>query len=268
MQALNNTPFPREFPFQSSALHFLTKDRLPECSVVLDVPIANLTLSQPNASAAFEGGLSYIALVKGSNGDVIQKFRGEAPLAATPEQVNALKEGHFLYQSHLDLAPGRYTLETAIADKTGNKTSVRKSSFLVPSVSAGLEMSSVSIIRTIRDKTESTSAQDPFLMQNKILTPIVNPVYKKGSVPDLSFYVVVYPDAKDTSKPKLTMRFSRDGVVLGSGSPELGAPDASGRIQYVATAPVAKLEAGYYEVDFVLTQGSQTKHESVTFTLD
>jgi VWFA-related protein len=268
MQALNTTPFPREFAFQSSALHFLTKDRVPESSVVLDVPIANLALTQANPSAPFEGGLSYIALVKGTNGEVVQKFRGEAPLAATPEQVNALKEGHFLYQSHLDLPPGRYTLETAIADKTGNKTSVRKSSFLVPSAGAGLQMSSVSIIRTIRQKTESTSAQDPFVMEDKILTPIVNPVYKKGSVPSLSFYLAVYPDAKDTAKPKLTMRFSRDGSALGSGSLDLAAPDASGRIQYVATAPVDKLEAGYYTVDFFITQGSQTKHESVTFTLD
>lgn len=268
MQALNNTPFPREFPFQSSALHFLGKDRSPECSVVIDVPIANLTLSEKTPGLPYEGGLSYIALVKGSNGEVVQKFRGEAPLAATPEQVSALKEGHFFYQGHLDLTPGRYTLETAVADKTGNKTSVRKASFLVPAVAPGLQMSSVSIIRNVREKTESTSAQDPFVMQDKILTPIVNPVYKKGSITGLSFYLVVYPDTKDAAKPKLTMRFSRDGVPLGQAPVELSDPDANGRIQYVATAPADKLEAGYYEVDFFITQGSQTKHESVTFTLD
>jgi hypothetical protein len=268
MQALNSTPIPRDFAYQSSALHFLGKDRTPECSVVLDIPIANLTLSQAKPDLPFEGGLSYIALVKGGNGEVIQKFRGEAPLAATPEQLNALKEGHFLYQSHLDLPPGRYTLETVVADKTGNKTSVRKASFLVPPPAPGLQMSSVSIIRSVRERTEANSTRDPFVMQNKILTPIVNPVYKKASIPSLSFYFVAYPDAKTEEKPKLTMRFSRDGVALGSGSQDLAEPDAEGRIQFVATAPIDKLEAGYYQVEFFITQGSQTKHESVTFTLD
>jgi VWFA-related protein len=268
MQALNSTPPQREFAFQSSAMHFLTKDRSPETSIVLDVPIGNLTLSQPKPESPFEGGLSYIALVKGSNGEVIQKFRGEAPLAAPPDQLNALKEGHFLYQGHLDLGPGRYTLETAVADKTGNKTSVRKVSFLVPPPTPGLQMSSVSIIRTVRDKSENTPAQDSFVMGNKILTPIVNPVMKKAAIPSLSFYMVVYPDAKDSTKPKLTMQFSRDGVVLGSASPELADPDSEGRIQYVATAPIDKLDAGYYQVEFFVKQGTQTKHESVTFTLE
>ncbi len=268
MQALNTNPFPREFAYQSSALHFLGKDHTPECSVVLDVPIANLTLSQANQSLPFEGGLSYVALVRRSNGEIVQKFRGEAPLAATPDQIDALKEGHFFYQGHLDLPPGRYTLETAVADKTGSKTSVRKASFFVPAVSPGLRMSSVSIIRSVREKTENTSSQDPFVMQDKVLTPIVNPVYKKGSIASLSFYFVVYPDPNSASKPKLTIQFSRDGAVIGNASPELTPPDSDGRIQFVATAPADKLEAGYYQVEFYIEQGSETTHESVTFTVD
>ena len=55
---------------------------------------------------------------------------------------------------------------------------------------------------------------------------------------------------------------------MGKGSPELGAPDEQGRIQYVATVPTAKLEPGNYRIRFVVKQGSEVAEESVTFTLE
>jgi VWFA-related protein len=268
MQALSSKPFPRDFSFASAGLHFRGKDNQPECSVVLDIPLGNLTLTQPKPDLPYEGGLAYVALVRNSKGEVLQKFRGEAPLSATPNQVAALKESHFLYNEHFDLPPGRYTLETAVSDKSGNKISVRKASFLVPPPAPSLEMSSVSIVRNVRDRNDNTSTQDPFLMQTKLVTPTISPEMKKASTAALSFYFVVYPDKSSAMKPKLTMQFSRDGVPLFGGSPELSAPDENGRIQYVATAPADKLEPGNYQVQFFVTQGSETARESVSFSLD
>jgi hypothetical protein len=64
------------------------------------------------------------------------------------------------------------------------------------------------------------------------------------------------------------MEFSKDGEPLGAGSPALGDADHSGRIQYIATAPVDKLPPGNYEVEFRVTQGTQVTSESVYFTLE
>jgi len=126
----------------------------------------------------------------------------------------------------------------------------------------------VSIVRNVRDRNDNTSTQDPFLMQTKLVTPTISPEMKKASTAALSFYFVVYPDKSSAMKPKLTMQFSRDGVPLFGGSPELSAPDENGRIQYVATAPADKLEPGNYQVQFFVTQGSETARESVSFSLD
>lgn len=268
MQALATKPSPREFTFQSAGLHFFGKNKESECSVVLDVPLGNLTLTQPKPDMPYEGGLAYVALIHNSRGEVVQKFRGQAPLSATPDQLAALKDSHFLYHEHFDLPPGRYTLETAVSDKSGNRVSARKSSFLVPPPALGLEMSSVSIVRTVREKNENTSIQDPFLMQDKLVTPTLSPLMKKASTSALSFYFVVYPDKASTTKPKLTMQFSRDGVPLFGGSRDLGAPDETGRIQYVATAGTDKMAPGNYQVQFFVTQGAETTQESVSFSLD
>jgi hypothetical protein len=93
-------------------------------------------------------------------------------------------------------------------------------------------------------------------------------VYKKSATDAMSFFVVVYPNRAGAGKPQLAMEFSRDGQLMGSGSPALGEPDAQGRIQYVATVPTAKLEPGNYRIRFVVKQGGEVAEESVTFMLE
>ena len=268
IQSLSERPLPHEFAFQSAAMHFRGPGHEPEVSVVLDVPIANVTLQQANPTGPYEGELDYIALVRNAAGEVVHKFRGQVPLAATAGQLAAARQSHFIYDEHLGLGPGRYTLEAAVSDATGKKISSRKSVFVVPPDGPSLGVSSVALIRGMRDKNANTSGQDPFLMSDKLVTPAINPSFSKGSTNELSFYVVIYPDKANSAETQLTMQFSKDGEQLGAGSPALPAADAAGRIQYIATAPTEKMPPGDYQVVFLVKQGTEVAHESVTFTLE
>jgi len=267
MQTLTASPMPHAFAFQSAGMHFRGAGHTPEVSIVLDVPAGNLTLKQGGADAPYEGGLAYVALVRNATGEVMHKFRGEVPLAATPAQLAAFKESHFIYHEHLALAPGRYTLETAVSDQAGGRTSARKSVFVVPPNGQGLGISSVALVRSIREKNENTSGQDPFLISGKLVTPAVSPSFNKTETDRLSFYLVIYPDKAESQKVQLSMQFSKDGEPLGAGSPQLPEPDSDGRIQYIAIAPTDKLEPGNYQVVFLVTQGDKVARESATFTL-
>ncbi len=134
MQALNSAPLPREFPFQSAGVHFKTVGDGQTGSILLDIPISSITLQQTKSGAPYEGGLNYVVLVRDANREVVRKFRGEVPVAVTPEQLADLRESHFLYYEMVDLSPGRYTLEAAVADKASKKLSARKAVFVVPSL--------------------------------------------------------------------------------------------------------------------------------------
>lgn len=268
MQSLTANPLPREFAFQSAGMHFRGPGHAPEVSVVLDVPVGNMTLKQANPDGPYEGGLAYVALVRNAAGEVVHKLRGEVPLAATSAQLAAFKESHFIYHEHLALGPGRYTLEAAVSDKDGAKISARKSVFVVPPGGPSLGISSVALVRTIRDKSENTSDQDPFLISGKLVTPAISPSFNKSTTDNLSFYLVIYPNKAESAKPQLSMQFSRDGEPLGAGSPPLPEPDDGGRIRYIATAPAGKLQPGNYQVVFLVKQGAEAVRESATFTLE
>jgi len=268
MQSLNSAPLPREFAFQSAGVHFRTAGDRQTGSILLDVPLSSLTLQQSKPGAPYEGGLNYLVLVRDSNREVVRKFRGEVPVASTPEQLADLRDSHFLYYEMVDLSPGRYTLEAAVTDKASQKLSARKAVFVVPSLPYKLNMSSVTVVRGFHPKVDGTPLQDPFLMSDKVVTPTINPTFKKAATPRLSFYLVVYPDKAASEKPQLSMRFSRDGEPLGTGSIALGDADSLGRIPYIATAPTDKLPPGNYQVQFLVKQGAETVSESASFTLE
>jgi VWFA-related protein len=268
LQALEEKPLARNFPFQSAALHFQGA-QAPTCQVVVDVPVSGLTLEENKLSGFYEGRVAYVAIVKDGSGQVLKKLRQEVPLRVTPDKLAAYKaSSHFVYAEGFALAPGRYTLETAAIDLPSKKVSARKSSFIVPAENTQLAISSVTLIRSTRAKDANTKPDDPMLMADKVILPMVNATLKKSESDNLPFYLTIYTDRKNTEKVALRMEFSRDGTPLGAGSPSLGDPDENGRIQYIANAPTAKLEPGNYQVRFVAKQGSEEAAETVTFTIE
>jgi len=266
LTALSSAELPKTFVYQSMPMHFRGVQNQSVCDLVLDVPLANLTF-QKKGTDQTEGRLSYVALVKSASGEVIKKFGNDIPMHVPNAERDALASGHFIYTEHFDLPPGRYTLETAVLDGEGNRISARKNSLIMPAPSAALSLSSVSIVRNMKDKDASTDQADPLLIGSRVVSPTLNPTISKAGNSNISFYLVIYPNKSSSQPPRLSMEFSRNGQVLGSGSPELGQPDKDGRIQYVATVPLASLEPGEYAIRFSATQGAETAEELTTFTL-
>ena len=269
LKALDQKPLPKDFAFKSAGMHFRGAGDAPTCDVVLDVPIGNLTLKQDPAAKDFEGTLAYVALVKDGQGQILKKFRNQVALKITADKLDAFKAGHFVYAEPFQLSPGRYTLEAAVLDSAGEKLSARKSSFIVPAIGQQVEHQQYcQVVRNMKPADPSGNPNDPLLMEHQVVTPYVDPTIKKSELSGLPFYVVVYADKSSTEKPNLVMEFSKDGQVLGNVPAQLGAADPQGRIQYVATAPLASFDPGSYQVRFLAKQGSEGAAETVSFTLE
>ncbi len=268
LKALGSAPLPHSFGFETAALHFEGPNNGSTCVLVVDIPIGQLTLLQDKETKQYQGKLAYLVLIKDGQGQVVKKFHNEIPLGADASKVEAIKESsHFIDVQHFELPPGRYTMDAAVLDSAGDRISARKSVFVMPAVNGSLSISSVTPVRDMKPKGSDTP-DDPLLMANQVVSPTINPTVKKADAKGLPFYVVIYTNKASSDKPTLQMEFSKDGQVLGSGSPPLGAPDAQGRIQYVATVPLAQLPAGSYQVRFIAKQGTQASDESVTFTVE
>ena len=269
LKALDTKPLPRTFAFQSSGMHFRDAAGGSECDVVMDVPIASLSLQEDKTTNSFNVRFAYVAIVKDSKGQIVKKFNNEVPFHMPADKVEDFKrESHYMKSESFDLPPGRYTLDAAVVDMLGEKISTRRSSFIVPVQDKNLSISSVAVVRSMKPVDKTVKPNDPLLMENQMITPNLNAVVKKSSEAAVPFYVVIYSDKSNAEKPALRMVFSKDGQELGGGVAPLGPADAQGRIQYVATAPIGKFEPGDYQVRFIAQQGKEAAVESVTFKVE
>lgn len=266
LAALSSPDLPQAFGFEARALRFRGQQNQPVCDLVIDVPLANVTFQPVEFGAQFEGRLSYVALLKDAQGEAVKKFQNEVPIKVPAAKIEGLKASHFIYTEHFDLAPGQYTLEAAVLDGE-HKISAQKTSVAMPPPSTGLGLSSVAVIRNVKQKDASTQASDPLLAGTQVVSPTLDPVISKAEAQTVSFYMVIYPDKSVTAPAQLVMEFSRNGKVLGAGSPPLTPPDQEGRIPYLAVVPIASFQPGDYTVKATAKQGSQTAEETVSFTL-
>jgi VWFA-related protein len=266
LTALDSPELPKAFGYEATAMHFRGLQGEPVCELIMDVPLAAVTLEKQGTGES-SGRLSYVALLKDGKGEVVKKFQNERAFNVPAEKLDGFKASHFIYTEHFELPPGPYTVETAVLDGRGNRISARKSNLIMPPPSTGLAISSVAIIRNTKDKEKSTQDNDPLLIGDKVVSPTLSPVISKAGAETLPFYLVIYPDKAVAAPPQLVMEFSRNGKVLGNGLPQLGPPDQDGRIQYIAVAPLARFGPGEFTIRFIVKQGSESAEETASFTL-
>ena len=137
----------------------------------------------------------------------------------------------------------------------------------MPPPSAALGLSSVAVVRNVKQKDASTQPDDPWLAGTQVVSPTLDPVISKAEAQSVSFYMVIYPDKSVAAAPQLVMEFSRNGKVLGAGSPPLNPPDQDGRIPYLAVVPLASFQPGDFTVRAIAKQGSETAEQTVSFIL-
>jgi VWFA-related protein len=268
LKSFESGTLPKSFAYHANGMHFRGPQNQSFGEVVIDVPLSSFTLQEDKAAATFNGSFSYMAIIKNANGEVAKKFGNEIPLKVPAAKMAALGQSHFIYTEVVDLPPGSYSLETAVMDQQKETISADKTSLVVPASNDKLAMSSVVVVRSMKGKDANTIPTDPWLIEDKLVTPTLEPTVEKAKTSTLPFYLVVYPNKQQSAAPELTMEFTKDGEFLGRGKVPLGAPDKEGRIQYVAQVPVEQLKSGKYSVRFVVKQGDETADETVTFVLE
>jgi VWFA-related protein len=268
LRALSDMLPNRTLPFESGGMHFRGEGRFETCGFLIDMPLSSVTLREKRDQKMLTGGLAYVALVKDVKGVVVKKLQGEMPVELTPDQVVSFKQGRFADMEYFDLPSGYYTIEVAVLDRETGQAGARRSAMFVPKPGAGLAMSSVNLIRKWRPKEADAAADDPFVVGDKTVTPALMPTINKSVSTSLPFYMIVYPNTHNSAKPEMFIEFDRDGKVKRVAPAAMDAPDSSGRIQYVANAPIDQFDPGNYAVRFVVRQGAEVAEEALSIHLE
>ncbi len=264
LAALGTMPLPRTFAFHATTIRFHPGKDEAQCAFLLEAPFKDLTLQEQGDSVMVHLGV--VTLIKDASGAVVEKFSQDVPVKFPADKKAGLLASNFMFNRHFELAPGRYTVESAVGDFLGNKVSARKAVLMVPVASPGVMLSNVSLVRSFQPNAADET--DPFRFQGGKVTPSLDDQVHGGKGAKLSVFFVVYPDPAEPSKPELQVQLLQDGKPIGGGALDLPPAEKDGSIPFVASFPIEALPAGQYQIRVIAKQGSIARDQTALFTIE
>jgi hypothetical protein len=235
--------------------------------IIADLPMSAFTFAADQAKKIYQTDFSVVALIKDQTGQVVQKVSRQYRLSGPLEKLEEEKKGRVLFYREADLMPGRYQLETIAYDAPTGHSSVRTGTIEVLASDEGkLRLSDVAML----SRAEPASAPDekhrnPFYVGKVIVSPNLGEPIQRSRKQVPFFFTAYVPST--ASAPKLAIELRQQGRTLAQMPGELPAPDASGRVQYLAGLPLDMIPAGDYELRITVADGTTTAARSVYFTI-
>ncbi len=260
LAALDSTPLPYDFGFETKAFRFRSAKGTAQYSIAWEIPIANLTAT-PEQQKKHRFHAYLFALVKNAQGDIVDRVSKDVPSDVADNYLAGLRSETMIYEHAVNLPPGRYTVETAVIDQEGN----RASTCVFPidnREQPGPGVSDIALVRRVNEIKRPFDPADPFEIPGKRAQPFLSTELPAGAQPYI--YFVVYPEPDTLETPLLQAQFLKDGRVLATHRSALPASDNTGAIP-MAIQPAAA--PGDYEVKITVEQGPKVAQRSLKYTI-
>ena len=266
LKVLNSGTLPTAFPFRWKVLHFRREAGQVVGDLVVEVPISALQIDEDHSSKVFKVQLSILALIKNPAGGVIEKLSQDIPYQGALEMLERTRGGDVIFERHFRAPAGNYTVELAVYDRNAAAMSAIKAPFDIPPAPAGVEISSIALVRRMQPLAVDPDPEEPFVYMKRKVVPTFSNTVTAAKAGVLSAFFVLLPEASNNKKPELEVEILRDGELLGSAPMPLPDGAASdGPIPYVASFPTDSLRNGAYELRAVGKQDGKSSEMAVTF---
>jgi VWFA-related protein len=253
LAALDSKPVPNAFPVRAGALLFPERGRPGLVPVVVDLKTAPLTFQPAPDGKTYSSDFAVIVRFLDQQDHVARKVSQHYEIKGPLSALDRAGQGEVIFYREPELAPGVYTMETVVYDAPSGKSSVRLSTVEVPKEQPdALRMSSLVLVKRAEKVLEKDRRTDnPLLVNDAVLYPnLGDPVSRTAK--EVGFYFAVYP-AKGSAAASV-IELLQDGKAIAQIPMNLGAANASGRIQQAGRLPIDQLPSGTYELRAIVKQ--------------
>jgi VWFA-related protein len=265
MNALSQSPLPKAFQMRSAVFQFRASAQSTEVLVAFEVPTRELKAETAAASQTFKIHPAFVAIVKDAAGEVAAKISRDIPFQAPADKLEAFRAGYVSVTLPVSLAPGRYTVETAVVDELAVAASARRSALVVSS-DVDFSLSDLLVVRRAEPGTTQPDSMGPLELSGRKITPALDGSLPYDSNGNVAVYFVAYPG--DNAKPEIRMEVMRDGKLAGSFVQPVDPGNKPGEpIPYFLMIPMAMLSPGNYEFTVTMQQGGKAISHTTVVTL-
>lgn len=223
LRALGATPMPRQVDYRAGMLRFgPAGGGNVQCVFQIEIPIRNLSARKNEAAGTYEIHASFLVLIKDAAGRAVRKATRDVPFSGPLDRLEAFQAGDFLYNDHFPLPPGRYVMESAVADRLGERVGTKRVSFFVPDLpQQGPALSSIVLVRRLDPapppEVSYGEADDRGASPLRFSGGAVTPRLDNRASGQLGFYFVGYGPPGAPAQAAAEIRKDGSLVALGRG---------------------------------------------------
>ncbi|MGE0129592.1 MAG: VWA domain-containing protein [Blastocatellales bacterium] len=269
LTALHGAVVPHDFSYRSAALRFESRENEVHYSALVELPLSNFVHQEDKEKNVYPVGFSVMAMVKDEKGEIVQSFSEPHEMEIPAAMVEDARKSSFTLTRHFWLAPGRYTLETAVHDQKTGKISAERKVFNVAPQKSALQTGSLFLVKQVEqiDAQNNSDPENPLIIRDKRVIPDLADKISIAGRNDLSFHLAIFPDLKSPEKATLKLELLQDGKVIATTSPALPKPDEKGRVTFTAGVSASGFAPGDYTFRAVVKQSDATAEEKTSFTI-
>ncbi len=263
LKLLAGADIPHAFEFRTAVFGFRGDGTSSRNMLAFELPVSSLKATFDPATRSYRFNFFVFAAVKDSDGQIVERFNLDSPYRVAPEKIAAFRATAFTFTRPFNLAPGTYTLETAVFDRESKLASA--SSVLIDRSSDAanpIGLSTPVLIQRVQPDQGQTAPGDPFMVDGKRLVPQLATNLEAGARPQV--YFVVYPDKANPAPPAIKIAFLVNGKQVAEQSANLPQPDAAGTIPLTIAAAA---QPGECELRITVLQGSASASRILRYTM-
>ncbi len=263
LNAMNTQPARVEFPYQVSAMKFRPQENGVEYLMTFEIPLSGLKTIPDKKTGELRARAALVAFIHDSTGAIVRKVSRELVRNVANPAAAQTQGDRILYAEPVELPPGHYVIDTAVADEQAGKTSAKRVSVFVDQ-EKNLSLSSLELVRRFEPRTGPRNPVSPFELENGRVTPTLADSVAAGN--PLSLYFVVYPGKATGAEPPLvTLKLLRDGREIARKPLDMTHRDADGSIPMLV-----QLSPGPGQCDVLVTakQGTSVAESSLSIKIE
>ncbi|MBX3278617.1 MAG: VWA domain-containing protein [Acidobacteria bacterium] len=268
LAALNSQNRANTFALRAGGFHFPDAKPPGPTPILAEVPLSSFTFKTDKEKKTYSADFTIVAVVRDETRQIVQKASQMYPITGPADKLETVRKDEVLFYRELDLAPGRYTLDTVAYDAPTGRSSVVSVPLEVPDEhDAKLRVSSLMLLKRADRLTAEEQKQDrPFHFGEVIVYPNLGQPLQKATSKQLAFFFTVWSESKET--PKLTIEIFQQGQRLAGTAAELSAADANGRIKYASALPLEGFPPGRYELKITVADQQSAVTRATPFTVE
>ena len=267
LKILSEPQLPTDLKFHSSILRLGDLPTGNENALVVEVPQDQLETHDDPNSNLYSLHVSIVAQIKNNAGQVVEHFSEDIPRHGSLDSKGTAQSELITLQRHFIADPGKYTLETAILDRSNEKAGAQRQDFEISNPSPGPSLSDVTMVQRVDPLPSELDSMEPLQYGKGKVVPDIS-----GRVPhgqkDISFFFVVHPDPTSTEQPTLEMEVLKSNESIAQVPLHLVKTTGPGSIPYLASIQASSLPSGDYAVIERITQAGKTSERALAFRID